>query len=119
MSGTPEYYFAKRWRGIEKLGKLIGDKQPYSTRSSIQLSTAEEIGDIIEVIEIFLHYSDVVKDALVGAELSENELSNEIRVLDDRIQWATNVLQDASEKIKSELNRILVSTAKHKGHPPG
>jgi hypothetical protein len=118
VSGTPEYYFAKRWRGIEKLGKLIGDKQPYSTRSSIQLSTAEEIGDIIEVIEILLHYSDVVKDALFGAELSENELSDEIRVLDDRIKWATNVLQESSEKIKSELNRILVSTAKHKGHPP-
>ena len=112
MSGTPEYYFAKRWRGIEKLGKLIGDKQPYSARSSVQLSTAEEIGDIIEVIEIFLHYSDVVKDALVGAELSENELSNEIRVLDDRIKWATNVLQDASEQIKIELNRILVSNTK-------
>ncbi len=70
------------------------------------------------MIEIFLHYSDVVKDALVGVELSENELSNEIRVLDDRIKWATNVLQDSSEKIKSELNRILVSTAKHKGHSP-
>ncbi len=112
MSGTPEYYFAKRWRGIEKLGKLIGDKQPYSTRSSIQLSTAEAIGDIIDVIEIFLHNSEVVKDALVGAEISENELSNEIRVLDDRIKWATNVLQDASEQIKIELNRILVSNTK-------
>jgi hypothetical protein len=109
MSGTPEYYFAKRWHGIEKLGKLIGDNQPNSKRSSIELSITEEIGDIIAVIEIFLHFSGVVKNALFEQKLSENDLLNEISVLDDRVKWAVNVLQDASAEINSELNRILVS----------
>ena len=109
MSGTPEYYFAKQWHGIEKLGELIGDKQPNSKRSSIELSIAEKISDIIAVTEIFLHFSGEVKNALFEQKLSENDLLEEINVLDGRIKWAVNVLQDASAEINNELNRILVS----------
>ena len=109
MSGTPEYYFAKRWQGIERLGELIGDKPISSKRTSIELSNSEEISDIIEVTEKFLHFSDEVKNALFEQKLSENELVEEIRVLDDRIKWAANILQDASVEINRALNRILIS----------
>jgi len=109
MSGTPEYYFAKRWQGIERLGELIGDKPISSKRSSIELSDSEKISDIIEVTKKFLHFSDEVKDALFEQKLSENELVKEIGVLDDRIKWAANILQDASVEINRALNGILIS----------
>jgi len=46
---------------------------------------------------------------LFEQKLSENELVKEIGVLDDRIKWAANILQDASVEINRALNGILIS----------
>jgi hypothetical protein len=114
MSGTSEYYFAKRWRGIEKLGQLIGNKEQNSARSSADLSIAEEISDVISIVEKFLNFSVEIRNALLEQKLSEEDLVNEIRVLGKRMEWATSVLKEASIEVNLELNSILQSNVNGK-----
>jgi hypothetical protein len=54
MSGTPEYYFKRRWMGLENLAQIVGDRNFSNKRNSVELSFGEELQDLVGVIESVL-----------------------------------------------------------------
>ena len=108
MSGTPEFFFNNRWKGLEKLSGFIGDKNCFKN-NSIDPSTAEEIAEVVNVIEIFLTFSGYIKEALIENKLSKEDLEIELEALNARIKWAIEKLQEGSSLIDTELRAIIAS----------
>ena len=108
MSGTPEFFFNNRWKGMEKLSGFIGDKNCLKN-NSINLSNAEEIAEVVNVIEIFLTFSEYIKEALIENKLSKEDIEIELAALNARIKWAIEKLQEGSSLIDTELRAIMAS----------
>ena len=110
MSGTTEFYFSNRWKGLEKLSEFIGDKN-CSKNNSVDLSTAEEIAEIVYVIEIFLSCSSYIKTALLDGKLSKEDFEIEVEALNARVKWAIEKLQEQSSLIGYESRSLMLSYA--------
>jgi hypothetical protein len=110
MSGTSDFYFKNRWKGLEKISQFIGDKQCYKN-NSVALSNAEEIAEITNVMEVFLSFSNHIAAALMDEKLSKKDLEIEIEALNARIKWAVEKLQEGSSLIDGELRSMVTSYA--------
>lgn len=115
MSGTSDFYFKNRWKGLEKISQLIGDKQCYKN-NSVALSNAKEIDEVIKVIEIFLSFSDHIAAAFIDDKLSKEDLEVEIEALNARVKWAVEKLQESSSLINGELGSMMTSYANVKAY---
>jgi hypothetical protein len=115
MSGTPEFYFNNRWKGLEKLSEFIGDKK-CSKNNSVDLSTSENIAEVVNVIEIFLTFSSDVKSALLDDKLTKEDLEIEIEALNARVKWAIEKLHEGSSLIEEELRSMKISYANVKAY---
>jgi len=99
MSGTPEYYFKKRWIGMESVARVIGNETYPSYKSSVQLSFGEELQDLSEVISIILGNSGKLSEALHDKNLTKHEIYNDLSVLEARIKAATEKLNLGIEEV--------------------
>jgi hypothetical protein len=115
MSGTSDFYFKNRWKGMEKISQIIGDKQ-CNKNNSVALSIAEEVAEVLKVIEIFLSFSNHIAAALMDDKLSKEDLEFEIEVLNDRVKWAVEKLQEGSSLIEGELRSMVISYANVKAY---
>lgn len=74
MSGTEEYYFGKKWAGIEKIGKILEKNPKQDLRSSHALSLGEEISILVDVIEKIIHLQNDIHESLDKFNLSERDV---------------------------------------------
>jgi len=115
MSGTREFYFNNRWKGLEKLSEFLGDKN-CSKNNSVDLSTSEQIAEVVNVIEIFLSFSGDIKSALLDDKLSKEDLEIEIEALNARVMWAIEKLKEGSSLIEEEIRSMKISYANVKAY---
>ena len=107
MSGTEGYYFGKKWVGIEKIGKIIEKKPTQDFRSSHALSIGEEIAILVDVIEKIIDLQSDIRESLDKFDLSERDVYTEMTNLEDRIEWAINKFQEASNEIRGIKTDLL------------
>lgn len=116
MSGTPEYYFEQRWIGLERLAKIIGDRNFSSKRNSIELSLGEQFQDLVQVVESLLACSSEIRNALFEKSLDEDEFQHDVSVLEARVEQAVTALNEGVSEIVRMKNGMLVALATHRGH---
>ncbi len=78
MSGTEEYYFGKKWAGIEKVGKFLDKKHIQNFKSSHALSFGEEMAMLSEVIEKIIHLQNEIRESLGESKLSDRDVYTEL-----------------------------------------
>ncbi len=113
MSGTPEYYYKKRWVGLENLAKVIGGKNSSSKRNSVELSSGEHLQDLAQIVETILASRSELRDALIEKSLSEDALHHEVRILEARIEQAVTALIEGAAEIVRMKSALLVDLANH------
>ncbi len=116
MSGTQEYYFEQRWKGLESLAKIIGHRDFSSKRSSVEISIGEQLQELVTVVESVLNSSSELKNALFDNSLTDDAFHHEISALETRINDAISALKDASEEIIQMKKSISISFANHKAY---
>ena len=113
MSGTPEYYFKRRWMGLENLAKIVGDRDFSNKRNSVELSFGEELQNLVHVIESVLACSSEIREALFEKKLTEEALRNDVFSLEARVEQAVARLNEGAEEILQMKNRMLVTFTNH------
>ena len=116
MSGTPEYYFKKRWVGLENLAKVIGGKNSSSKRNSVELSIGEHLQDLAQIVETILASRSELRDALIEKSLSENALHPEVRILEALIEPAVTALNEGEAEIARMKSGLLLNLANHQSY---
>ena len=116
MSGTPEYYFKKRWDGLENLAKVIGGKNSSNKSNSVELSFGEQLQDLAQIVETILNSQSELRDALIEKILSEDELHHEVRILEARIEQAVTALNEGAAEIARMRSGLLLTLANHQSY---
>jgi uncharacterized protein YabN with tetrapyrrole methylase and pyrophosphatase domain len=109
MSSTPEYYYRKRWVGLENLAKIIGKKE-----SSNRLSLGEKFQDLEQVINTICESTIEIRNSIFDNSLSEDAFLNELKNLQDRVNEAINELKSGLEEVMDIEKRMLISFANHR-----
>jgi len=113
MSGTPEYYFAKRWKGLENLAQIVGDRDFSNKRNSVELSFGEELQDLVGVIEGVLACSSEIQEALFEKKLTADALQHDVYALELRVEQAVAMLNKGTEEILHMRKKMLIALSNH------
>ena len=114
MSATPEYYFKRRWNGMENLARVVGTRDYSNKRSSLDQSIGEQLQDLSQLVENILASSSDIRNALIDESLSEDALYQEVAFLDDRVNHAISVLKDGINEIHQMCREMPIPVVNHK-----
>lgn len=114
MSHTPEYYFKRRWNGLEGLAKIIGDRTFSGKRDSVDLSLGEQFQDLVMVVASVLACSSEIRDALSKNRIGEDELHHEVSLLERRVDQAVATLKEGVSEIVRMKIMMLIELKNHK-----
>ena len=113
MSGTPEYYFKRRWMGLENLAQIVGDRNFSNKRNSVELSFGEELQDLVGVIESVLACTSEIREALFEKKLTAEAFQHDVYALEARVEQAVAMLNEGAQEILHMKNKTLVALANH------